>query len=73
LHEALHLALVEKNPNSKSSVQLTMLVGKNGTMIVRRLRMIAAKRAIRGQDGRGRTPLPIKTFKCLKREKFWPL
>jgi hypothetical protein len=50
-----------------------MLIGKNGMMIVRRLRMIAAKRAIRGQDGRGRTPLPIKTFKCLKREKFWPL
>jgi hypothetical protein len=50
-----------------------MLVGTNRAMIVRRLRMILAKRAIRGKYVRGRMPLPIKTFKGLKREKKFPL
>jgi hypothetical protein len=49
--------------NSKRSVQHVMLVGTNGTTMT-----------VRGKDGRGRTtPLWIKTFKGVKREKFLPL
>jgi hypothetical protein len=43
--------------NSKRSVHGAMLVGTNGTIIVRKIPAI-----IRGKDGRGRTPLlQIKT------------
>jgi hypothetical protein len=50
-----------------------MLVDTNGTIIVRRLRMIPSKRAIKDKDERGRMPLPIRTLKCLKGEKVPPL
>jgi hypothetical protein len=59
--------------NSKISVQRAMLVDTNGTIIVRRLRMIPSKRAIKDKDERGRMPLPIRTLKCLKGEKVPPL
>jgi hypothetical protein len=56
----------EKNTNSKTSVQGAMLVGTNGTTIVRKIPTI-----IRGKDGRGRTSLlQNKTVKGLKRENF---
>jgi hypothetical protein len=46
-----------------------MLVGTNGTTIVRKIPTI-----IWGKDGRGRTPLlQIKIVKGLKREKFLSL
>jgi hypothetical protein len=46
-----------------------MLVGTNGTTIMRKIPTI-----ISGKEGRGRTPLlQIKTIKDLKREKFLPL
>jgi hypothetical protein len=55
--------------NSKTSVQGAMLVGTNGTTLVRKIPSI-----IRGKDGRGRTPLlQIKAVKGLKRENFLPL
>jgi hypothetical protein len=55
--------------NSKTSVQGAMLVGTNGTTLVRKIPTI-----IRGKDGRGRTPLlQIKAVKGLKRENFLPL
>jgi hypothetical protein len=60
----------EKNMNSKISVQHAMLVDKNKTIIVRRLRMTPTKREIKGKDERGRMPLLIRTLKGLKREKF---
>jgi hypothetical protein len=57
----------EKNTNSKRSVQRAMLVGTNGTMTVSGL---WKNPALRGKDGRGRTPLWIKGLKI---EKFLPL
>jgi hypothetical protein len=60
---------IEKNTNSKISVQGVMLVGTNRTTIVSKIPTI-----IRGKDGRGRTLLlQIKTINGLKREKFMPL
>jgi hypothetical protein len=60
---------IEKNMNSKISVQGAMLVGTNGMTTLRKISTI-----IRGKDGRGRTSLlQIKTIKDLKREKFLPL
>jgi hypothetical protein len=47
-----------------------MLVGTNEMITVRRLRMTPTKRAKKGKDKRGRMPLPIRTLKALKREKF---
>jgi hypothetical protein len=59
----------EKSMNSKISVQDGMLVGTNGTTVVRKIPTI-----IRGKDQRGRTLLlQIKTVKGLNREKFMPL
>jgi hypothetical protein len=55
--------------NLKINVQSTMLVGTNGTTILRKIPTI-----VRGKDGRGRTPLlQIKAVKGLKTEKFLPL
>jgi hypothetical protein len=46
-----------------------MLIGTNGTIILRKIPTI-----IRGNDERGRTPLlQIKIVKSLKREKFLSL
>jgi hypothetical protein len=60
---------IEKNTNSKISIQGAMLVGTNGMTTLRNTPTI-----IRGKDGRGRTTLlQIKTVKGLKREKFQPL
>jgi hypothetical protein len=56
--------------NSKIDVQGAMLVGTNKTIIVRRLRTIATKRAKKGEGERGRMSLLIRTLKVLKREKF---
>jgi hypothetical protein len=50
-----------------------MLVDTNKMIIVRRLRMTPIKRAIKGKDKSGIMPLPIRTFKGLKREKSPPL
>jgi hypothetical protein len=61
---------ITKNTNSKGSVQRAMLVSTNGMMTMRRLKIIPAKIC---KDGRGRTPLLIKTCKGLKRETFMPL
>jgi hypothetical protein len=59
----------ENNTNSKISVQGAMLIGTNGTIILRKIPTI-----IRGNDERGRTPLlQIKIVKSLKREKFLSL
>jgi hypothetical protein len=59
----------EKSMNSKISVQDGMLVGTNGTTVVRKIPTM-----IRGKDQRGRTLLlQIKTVKGLNREKFMPL
>jgi hypothetical protein len=60
----------EKNTNSKIGVQCAMLVGTNKMITVRRLRMSPTKRAKKGKDERGRMPVPIKTLKALKRQKF---
>jgi hypothetical protein len=63
------VAYIEKNTNSKISVQSAMLVGTNRMRTLRNIPTI-----IRQKDGRGRTPLlRIKTVKGLKREKFLPL
>jgi hypothetical protein len=59
--------------NSKIGVQHAILVDTNETITMRRLRMTPTKRTIKGKDKRGRVPLPIKTLKGLKREKFLPL
>jgi hypothetical protein len=60
---------IEKNMNSKISVQGAMLVGTNGTTTLRKIPTI-----IGGKDRRGRTPLlQIKIVKGLKREMFLPL
>jgi hypothetical protein len=50
-----------------------MLVDTNGTIIVRRLRMIHTKRAIKSKDKRGIMSLPNRTLKGIKRENFSPL
>jgi hypothetical protein len=50
-----------------------MPAGRNGTIIMGRLRTTPTKRAIKGKDKRGRMPLSIRTMKGLKREKFLPL
>jgi hypothetical protein len=47
-----------------------MLVSINEMITVRRLRMTLTKRAKNGRDERGRMPLPIRSLKALKREKF---
>jgi hypothetical protein len=60
---------IEKNTNSKISVQGAMLVGTNETTTLRKIPII-----IRGKDRRERTPLlQIKIVKGLMREKFIPL
>jgi hypothetical protein len=56
--------------NSKIGVQHAMLVDTNKTITVRRLRMTPTKIAIKGKDEIGRTLLPIRTLKGLKKEKF---
>jgi hypothetical protein len=60
----------EKKMNSKIGVQRAILVDTNKMITVRRLRMTPSKRAKKGKDERGRMPLPIRTLKCLKREKL---
>jgi hypothetical protein len=50
-----------------------MLVDTNKMITLRRLRMNPTKRAMQGNDKRGRLLLPIRTLKGLKREKFPPL
>jgi hypothetical protein len=60
----------KKNMNLKIGVQGAMLVDSNEIITVRRLRMSPTKRAKKGKDERGRMPLPIRTLKALKREKF---
>jgi hypothetical protein len=67
------VSYIEKNMNSKIGVQHAMLVDTNEMITVRRLKMTPTKRAIKGKDERGRMPLPIRTLKGLKREKFLPL
>jgi hypothetical protein len=61
---------IKKNMNSKIGVQGAMLTGTNKRIIVMRLMMTPTKRAKKGKDERGRMPLPIRTLKALKREKF---
>jgi hypothetical protein len=60
----------KKKMNLKIGVQGAMLVDSNEIITVRRLRMSPTKRAKKGKDERGRMPLPIRTLKALKREKF---
>jgi hypothetical protein len=67
------VSYIEKNMNSKIGVQHAMLVDTNEMITVRRLKMTPTKRAIKGKDEIGRMPLPIRTLKGLKREKFLPL
>jgi hypothetical protein len=56
--------------NSNIGVQGAMLVSTNEMITIRRLRMTPTKRAKKGKDETGRMPLPIRTMKALKREKF---
>jgi hypothetical protein len=44
-----------------------MLVDTNKMITVRRMRMNPTKRAIKGNNERGRMPLSIRTLKGLKR------
>jgi hypothetical protein len=60
---------IEKNTNSKMSIQGAMLVGTNIMITLMKIPTI-----IKGKNGRERTPLlQIKTDKGPKREKFMPL
>jgi hypothetical protein len=56
--------------NSNIGVQGAMLVSTNEMITIRRLRMTPTKRAKKVKDETGRMPLPIRTMKALKREKF---
>jgi hypothetical protein len=60
---------IEKNTNSKIGVLGAMLIGTNETKIVQ-VEHDSNKMSKKCKDERGRMPLPIRTLKGLKREKF---